>query len=180
MINNTRVYALAEFYDIPDLKRLAAQKFSARVDNDDLWDLTDFISVIREIYSSTPPGESRLRLKISMEAANLRQALLGDEDFVSQAEDIPQFMSTFTREVVWASEREIAELSIEATKRREEAHKERVDLQERTDDLIREKSCMARDLQFMVYRVQNWAKELSDIKNELGLEGGNDEVARDL
>lgn len=114
-MNNIRVYALAEYYSIPDLKNLAFTKFNGRVKNgSEFWDDEDFVELVQAIYGSTPPKDTMLRRKISQEASKYRKRMTEDEDFMSAAGDIPQFLQDFTHQVVAACKREIVEHSNEA------------------------------------------------------------------
>ncbi|KAI9737356.1 MAG: hypothetical protein M1834_009510 [Cirrosporium novae-zelandiae] len=56
---DVRVYALAEKYDIPDLKDVAKSKFLRWAENN--WSHEAFPTVVREIYESTPASDCGLR-----------------------------------------------------------------------------------------------------------------------
>ena len=117
MVRNACVYALADYYDISDLKNIAAQKFRDRVDEHSQWDQSKFINVVSQVYDLTRHRDP-LRVKICEEAANHRQTLTDDQNFLSEAATIPQFMQDFAREMVWAYEREIVEHSEQAMEQR--------------------------------------------------------------
>lgn len=119
IINNLQVYSLADRYDIPDLKDLASTKFEKAVKQ---WDGSGLQSVIREVYESTPTGESRLRQKIAQEVALRCPTLVSHADFMDIVTAFPDLMqSVFVqREDIWRT-------------RVRQAHSE---LQKATTDLV--------------------------------------------
>ncbi|KAL8828732.1 MAG: hypothetical protein Q9191_002418 [Dirinaria sp. TL-2023a] len=58
MMINVQVYAMAEKFDVPELKELAMDKFLACAQG---WPLPDFPSVVHEALSSTPESDRGLR-----------------------------------------------------------------------------------------------------------------------
>lgn len=56
---NAKMYALADKYDIPDLKGLARQKFKRNVA--DGWNTPGFASAAEIVYESTPKADNGLR-----------------------------------------------------------------------------------------------------------------------
>jgi hypothetical protein len=71
MVFATRVYALADKYDIPALKILATTKFEAVAK--DGWNTTDFPRSIKVMYESTPSNDRGLRdvaLRVAAENSN--------------------------------------------------------------------------------------------------------------
>lgn len=67
--NNITVYALAEKYDIQDLKDLAKEKFRGRSASH-LWRYSDLFDALEVIYSNTPSSDRGLRDIISKLCAN--------------------------------------------------------------------------------------------------------------
>ena len=59
MMNNVRVYAVAEKYDIPDLKDLAKGKFQGLARSK--WPHDDFHALAEEVFSTTPDTDMGLR-----------------------------------------------------------------------------------------------------------------------
>ena len=59
MMNNVLVYAVAEKYDIPDLKDLAKSKFLTLATSK--WPHVDLYAVLETIFSTTPDGDMGLR-----------------------------------------------------------------------------------------------------------------------
>lgn len=59
MMNNVLVYAIAEKYDIPELKQLAKRKFEILACSK--WPHDDFHAVIEVAFSTTPDGDMGLR-----------------------------------------------------------------------------------------------------------------------
>ena len=59
IVNNAHVYAVAEKYDIPELKELAKGKFQALVSSK--WPLDDFYDIAEAVFSTTPDEDMGLR-----------------------------------------------------------------------------------------------------------------------
>lgn len=59
MMNNVLVYAIAEKYDIPDLKALAKRKFQNLAESK--WPHDEFHVVAEAVFSTTPDGDTGLR-----------------------------------------------------------------------------------------------------------------------
>ncbi|KAM4063738.1 BTB/POZ domain-containing protein [Hirsutella rhossiliensis] len=59
LFHHCRVYALAEKYDIPSLKKLAYQKF--KTESEKWWDHSDFVKAARKVYATTLPHDRGLR-----------------------------------------------------------------------------------------------------------------------
>lgn len=58
MLNNVDVYAIADKYDLPDLKKLALRKFrrDARI-----WPMKDLETIVNEVYKATPGDDRGLK-----------------------------------------------------------------------------------------------------------------------
>ena len=59
MMNNVMVYAIADKYDIPELKDLAKEKFHGQIE--EVWPHEDLSSVVKAVYQTTPTGDMGLR-----------------------------------------------------------------------------------------------------------------------
>ena len=59
MMNNVLVYAIADKYDIPDLKELAKNKFRTLALSK--WPIENFDNITEEVFSTTPDGDMGLR-----------------------------------------------------------------------------------------------------------------------
>jgi len=97
-IFNANIFAVAEKYDIPALKLLAAQKFRSHrsrltttSDQEKANEITAFGEAVRIVFSSTPSSEKLLReiaLDITMDHVD---DLLDSESFCNEVEDAPGF-----------------------------------------------------------------------------------------
>lgn len=77
MMNNVLVYAIAEKYDIPELKDLAKRKFETLVNSK--WPHEDLDTVTEAIFSTTPDGDMGLRQVVIDICAQHFQEILKDE-----------------------------------------------------------------------------------------------------
>jgi hypothetical protein len=59
LLSSVRVYAIADKYDIPSLKRLAKERFESWAKKN--WAREDFSDIVREIFESTPTSDRGLR-----------------------------------------------------------------------------------------------------------------------
>ena len=59
LLSSVRVYAIADKYDIPPLKRLAKERFETWAEKN--WAREDFSDIVREIFESTPTSDRGLR-----------------------------------------------------------------------------------------------------------------------
>ena len=78
MMSNVLVYAVAEKYDIPDLKALAKRKFQDVAESK--WPLDDFHAVAEAVFSTTPDGDMGLRQTILDVCEEHFQEILRDEE----------------------------------------------------------------------------------------------------
>lgn len=77
MMNNVFVYAIAEKYDIPELKDLAKRKFETLVRSK--WPHDDFYNITKAVFSTTPDGDMGLRQNVMDVCGNHFQDILRDE-----------------------------------------------------------------------------------------------------
>jgi speckle-type POZ protein len=97
MLFNSRVYGIAEKYDIPALKFLAGEKVGKAVRT--CWDMDDFTHVITDIYNSTPPTDRGLRDIVVEVAHSHIDTLLEKEEFRCALEETPGFAADITRQM---------------------------------------------------------------------------------
>ena len=97
MIRNVRVYALADYYNVPSLRALASQKFEAATSG---WDGSGLTRVIQEVFTSTLAHDGTLRAKVVREAAARCQTVTLDGGFMEAASLIPDFMQAFVPEAL--------------------------------------------------------------------------------
>ena len=78
MMNNALVYAIAEKYDIPELKELAKRKFQTLASSK--WSHDDFHAVTEVVFSTTPDGDMGLRQVVLDVCEGHFQEILKDRD----------------------------------------------------------------------------------------------------
>ncbi|KAL8677424.1 MAG: hypothetical protein Q9224_007195, partial [Gallowayella concinna] len=104
-LNNTRVYALAEKYDIQGLKALAVSKF--RLHSTAIWTVEDTVSLLEEVYNSTPETDRGLRdIMVIVCSAELMPDLIADAGFC----DIMQKDGSMALELLTGLQRQYAEV----------------------------------------------------------------------
>ncbi|KAG4272582.1 hypothetical protein FPRO04_10535 [Fusarium proliferatum] len=77
MMFHAKVYQIADKYDIEALKRLAATKYGTSIDAG--WEMDSFPDAIELAYTTTPPGDQRLR-KIAADVVMKRIGTLMSQD----------------------------------------------------------------------------------------------------
>jgi len=86
LITHTRVYALAEKYDIPSLKELAQSKFEMAMAC--FYDSSEFADAIEEVYCSTIDSDRGLR-DVVLQAFRAHPALATTQDVYTVIKDTP-------------------------------------------------------------------------------------------
>lgn len=86
LLLHTRVYALAEKYDIPSLKDLAQSKFEMAMAC--FYDSSEFADAIEEVYCSTIDSDRGLR-DVVLEAFRSHPALATTQDVFAVIKDTP-------------------------------------------------------------------------------------------
>lgn len=86
LITHTRVYALAEKYDIPSLKDLAQSKFEMAMAC--YYDSSEFADAIEEVYCSTIDSDRGLR-DVVLQAFRAHPALATTQDVYTVIKDTP-------------------------------------------------------------------------------------------
>jgi hypothetical protein len=81
---NTRLYAIAEKYDIPLLKRLARARFTEWAESN--WSHRDFPTVVKEVYESTPSSDLGLRDIVSHLCGQHVKELANKDEFLNLAD----------------------------------------------------------------------------------------------
>ncbi|KAI9776086.1 MAG: hypothetical protein M1839_000599 [Geoglossum umbratile] len=95
MLFNTRVYGVADKYDVSSLKTLAKEKFDKAIKT--CWDMDDFTHVITETYSSTPSADRGLRNLVAKVARKHIKALLERKEFRCVLEETISFAADVTQ-----------------------------------------------------------------------------------
>ena len=125
LLTNTRVYAAADKYDVPDLKHLAHEKLRSRLCLEPFpWH--DFHINILEVVRSTPTSDTVLRdtvLKICVEAVEDIAGVTGKsgisaEDWAPVLKEDPDFLLALLQGA--------ARANISALKRKDKLHKQEV------------------------------------------------------
>ncbi|KAI9812333.1 MAG: hypothetical protein M1827_004782 [Pycnora praestabilis] len=87
--SHAKIYALADKYDVQDLKGLAQTKFAAEVK--DGWNDEAFSIAIREVYGSTPESDMGLRSIVSQSAKKNIKALMDRGEFMALLVEVNAF-----------------------------------------------------------------------------------------
>lgn len=95
LLNNVLVYAIAEKYNVPELKELAKTKFLSQADSlmsaDSLMCSDYFPEVITTVYKSTPGSDRGLRNIVSKICVKHIRTLMDKEAFKSVVRNIGDF-----------------------------------------------------------------------------------------
>lgn len=89
LLNNVRVYAIAEKYSIFELKELAKTKFLSQVNS--LISCNDFPEIIKMIYKSTPDSDRGLRNVVSDICTKQVRAFIDNRTFKEAVRDVGKF-----------------------------------------------------------------------------------------
>ena len=113
--NNLHVYALGDFYAIPDLKQTACTKFSTVLVSFDEYYMSAFLEknvvmtamalIVEEVFKVTKEGETIRRAVVQHTAQN-RQYFAKSRTFIDHASKIDDFMSSFMIETAASYEAE--------------------------------------------------------------------------
>lgn len=96
LMNNVLVYALADKYDIPELKTLAKAKFSTLVGSS----LEDLSTTANAVFTTTPASDLGLRDIVINVCSESVQAALDNESIVSTMEEQGSFALGVLRHIV--------------------------------------------------------------------------------
>ena len=89
-LNNLHIYVLAEYYQIDDLRSIAAIKFSRALSKMSYVATTAFSDIVQKVFKLTDTASALRVMVISRATVILYRA--PDTDWVSQVADIPDFM----------------------------------------------------------------------------------------
>lgn len=81
-MNNALVYALANKYDVPNMKFMAKDKFTSFT-KDVGWPCKDFIETVNTVYRTTPDDDNGLRFLIAASSVKHFPYLTGDLELVA-------------------------------------------------------------------------------------------------
>ncbi|KAH0541720.1 hypothetical protein FGG08_003812 [Glutinoglossum americanum] len=95
MFFNSRVYSIADKYDVPALRLLAKEKFEEAVGT--CWNMDDFVHVIPEVYDSTPPTDRGLRDIVVKVTHEHIKTLLEKKEFQYAIEETVGFAADIIR-----------------------------------------------------------------------------------
>ncbi len=122
LMNNSRVYAIADYYEIIDLKILASRKFAHAATSQSIY---SFPNVIKEIYNSTPQTDTTLRTQIVKLALAQSKALTMDADFMTCISYQGDFARDFVQALV-ASHEEVMTTQISTATKLEQHQAEKL------------------------------------------------------
>jgi len=98
MLNNVLVYAIAEKYNIKELKQLAKAKFEDQAGS--LLSMREFPEIIRELYNSTPSSDRGLRDIVCQVCAAQGRLIVDNPDLNATIVDNGEFGLDLLREVL--------------------------------------------------------------------------------
>jgi speckle-type POZ protein len=97
MLFHTKVYAVADKYCVPALKKQAKEKFESAVEA--CWDMDDFPHVVPEVYAASHTKDRNLRdVVVSISHEHIKD-LLQKQNFLRVLENTPNFAADVTRRV---------------------------------------------------------------------------------
>jgi hypothetical protein len=133
LLANMRVYALADKYEIHELKEFAKSRFSKQVwDN---WSGVEFLEILGEVFDSAPSSDPGLRDVVTQVCLKNMKSLIVDERFRSIIADIPFLGTNLLHRASEAAEATIAGLQEELANAREEIEGMRED-RDRAHELL--------------------------------------------
>lgn len=104
MINNSCVYAIADYYQIPELKALTAEKFAHTAES---CSAEGIANIIKEVYQSTPDSDTVLRNHVCELSVNHSEALITDSEFMTRLSEEGEFAKDFLRALVKEHQEEL-------------------------------------------------------------------------
>lgn len=107
LLNNVLVYALAEKYEIMELKEMAEAKFQCRAGS--LLLTKEFPEIIRELYRSTPSSDRGLRDIVSQVCAEQGSLIIDSPDLNAIVVEIGEFGLDLLREVLKCGDKRVEE-----------------------------------------------------------------------
>lgn len=96
-----KVYAIADKYDIPELKKLATNRFELTLSKEHKgYESFMFYKVVRDVYTSTPDSDRGLRNLVLKACTKYHDDVLLEPRFVKMADQLPGFWKEYLREVL--------------------------------------------------------------------------------
>ncbi|KAL7266670.1 hypothetical protein RUND412_010778 [Rhizina undulata] len=95
LIKHPRVYAIADLWDIPDLKELCRVQFEHHLTT--LWVSDTFVDAGREAYSTTAHSDRKLRDLLETVAYKNLKNLKAKDDFKDLTKENAEFVSDVIR-----------------------------------------------------------------------------------
>jgi hypothetical protein len=108
LLNNVMVYAIAERYDISELKELAKAKFLSQADT--LLSSHEFPEVVKTIYTSTLSKDRGLRDIVSQVCVKHVRELMEDQAFQGIISDVGDFGIDILREALKHDDERLAQV----------------------------------------------------------------------
>jgi len=141
LVNNSRVYAVADYYQIPNLKTLAAAKFSGA---GAIWFEEGFVEVIEEVYHSTPSTDKTLRRLTCQLAIEHSRKLLNNAIFMTALSQQGEFAKDFVHMLALKHDEELSAQAILASEMQDrleiEEEKSQTEIESLATNLATEKA----------------------------------------
>ncbi|KAF5601980.1 ARM repeat protein [Fusarium subglutinans] len=134
MTFHAKVYQIADKYDIEALKKLAATKYRTSIDAG--WEMDSFPDAIELAYTTTPPGDRRLR-DIAVEVTIERIGTLMSQDAFSEMLSVNPDLAADIIRCLHKDSKRLREISAKVQKQMEWAQR---DLQRSRDQLARDQN----------------------------------------
>jgi hypothetical protein len=119
LLNNVMVYAIAERYDISELKELAKAKFLSQADT--LLSSHEFPEVVKTIYTSTLSKDRGLRDIVSQVCVKQVRELMEDQAFQGIISDVGDFGIDILREALKHDDKRLAQVMDQKAKLKDKA-----------------------------------------------------------
>ncbi len=151
MLNDISVYAIADKYDIPTLKKLAEIKFRSLAYS--IWPHHDFPAIVKSAYESTPDNDEGLRgIVTSICADHIEDVLLLEGPNASEMRDIGQFGFDILNIVKENSNKSHEQISSALAI-------SKLQLQQKTADV----KMLVYDRERLTEKLQSWSESIEDI-----------------
>jgi hypothetical protein len=147
LLNNVIVYAIAEKYDIFELKELAKTKFLNQADT--LMSSNDYPEVIRTIYKSTPSTDRGLRDIVSRVCVTQVRELMENQDFRDVICSICDFGLDVLDGTIKHDDEQLAQVKIEKSKLKDKVKETEVEMHNLEIDMNQAKDTLKRAVQLV-------------------------------
>ena len=172
MMNNVLVYAVAEKYDIPDLKGLAKDKFQSLARSK--WPHDDFCALVEAVFSTTPDTDMGLRQVVLDICEKHMEDILRTEGSRAGFLEIPAIGAVVLRAAVGKFDLDRMLLDVGLAKRnalREELSRAHADAKEASRRMLEELSQTKAGLKAALDRKNDWGAHLDSlVRNADGIE----------